>query len=376
MAIPSHASGRWVTVKVVFRTDASIRIGTGHVMRCLTLANELTRQGHQCWFVCREHPGNLGDLIARQGHCLTLLSAPANHPMQEKATASDDYELWLGVPWQEDARDTLDAISDHKPDWLVVDHYALDARWERLVAGTVGKVMVIDDLANRHHECAVLLDQNVLDSSVAARYKPLVDEGCALLLGPRYALLSPEYGTLAKSLPKRDGCISRVLIFVGGSDPHHLTERYLNALAAQEFNHLSVDVVVGKNHPDLSNVQSLVEARSKTRLHSGLPSLAALMVRSDLMLGAGGSTNWERMCLGLNAIVISVAANQDYVNQQLLNKGLIHFLGKAEDVTLEAISSTLKHLIEASLENEARSCKLRSIVDGEGCKRVVNMFSD
>lgn len=363
-------------MKVVFRTDASIKSGTGHVMRCLTLADELIQQGHECSFVCRAHPGNLGDLIASQGHGLTLLPAPTKNSPQEKDTAPDDYAHLLGVPWHEDARDTLDAISDQKPDWLVVDHYALDARWERLIASRVGNIMVIDDLANRPHECAVLLDQNVLDTSFASRYRALVGEGCELLLGPRYALLRPEYGALAKTLPNRDGFICRVLIFVGGSDPHHLTERYLNALAAAEFNHLLVDVVIGVNHPDPSTVKSLVEARSKTRMHSGLPSLAALMVRSDLMLGAGGATNWERMCLGLNAVVISVAANQDYVNQQLLSKGLIHFLGKAKDVSGEAISSTLKFLIETPSVNEARATKLRSIVDGEGCKRVVARLSD
>ena len=119
----------WVKLKIAFRADASIQIGTGHVMRCLTLANELKRKGHECWFVCREHPGNLGNLIASQGHGLTLLPAPVIHSLQEKDTASDDYALWLGVPWQEDARQTLDVISPLKPDWLVVDHYALDVKW-------------------------------------------------------------------------------------------------------------------------------------------------------------------------------------------------------------------------------------------------------
>ena len=132
-------------MKVTFRTDASIQIGTGHVMRCLTLANELTRQGHECWFVCREHLGHLGDLIVSQGHGLTLFPVRKNHLPPEQDTASDDYALWLGVPWQEDARQTLDVISPLKPDWLVVDHYALDTQWESTLASAVGDIMAIDD---------------------------------------------------------------------------------------------------------------------------------------------------------------------------------------------------------------------------------------
>lgn len=363
-------------MRVAFRVDASVSIGTGHVMRCLTLANELSSQGHECLFICREHPGNLCDLITSHRHYLTLLPAPENRLPKKNEYISKGYAPWLGASWQEDARYTLDACSDRKPNWLVVDHYALDARWERAVASAVGSIMAIDDLANRQHQCAVLLDQNVLNSSFSMRYEPLVGKGCALLLGPKYALLRPEYGVLAKSLPKRDGAISRVLIFVGGSDPHHLTERYLNALLATEFSHLFVDVVIGKNHPEPLIVESLVEARPKTRLFSELPSLAALMVRADLMLGAGGATNWERMCLGLNAIVISVAENQDYVNQELLNEGLIHFLGKAQDVSVETISASLKRLIQSPSINEKQASKIRSIVDGQGCKRVVDILLD
>lgn len=377
MVVQSPAGGKWIKVKVVFRADASVQIGTGHVMRCLTLADELIRRGHECCFVCRAHPGHLGDLIASKGYGLTLLPlVPVAAELRPVKGATDHYAQWLGANWQVDARDTLSSISGQKPDWLIVDHYALDARWERVVASAVGKIMVIDDLASRHHQCAVLLDQNVLDSSFTARYKPLVGKGCALLLGPQYALLCPEYGALARSLPKRDGAISRVLIFVGGSDPHQLTERYLNVLLETEFSHLFVDVVMGKNHPEPLMVEKLVDARPKTRLYSGLPSLAALMVRADLMLGAGGATTWERMCLGLNAIVTSVAENQDYVNQELLNEGLIHFLGRARDVSVEAISSSLKHLIDSPFANERRASKIREMVDGQGCRRVVDILTD
>lgn len=372
MVVPGDAGRRWFAVKVAFRADASVQIGTGHVMRCLTLADELTRQGHECRFVCPEHEGHLGDLITSKGYGLTLLPSCSDNELDTKDSRSDNYALWLGVPWQEDARQTLDALTPWQPDWLVVDHYALDAEWERALANAVGSIMVIDDLANRPHECSLLLDQNVLDSRIAKRYERLTSEDCTLLLGPKYALLRPEYAELAKSLPKRDGVISRVMIFVGGSDPYHLTERYLRALTAPEFKHLFVDVVIGKNHPAPANVESLVEARARTRLYSGLPSLAALMVRADLMLGAGGATNWERMCLGLNSVVVSVAENQDQVNKELSSRELIHFLGKAEEVDSLIISDILKVLLESPEKISVCSEKMQAVVDGLGCVRVVN----
>ncbi len=356
---------------VVFRADASVQIGTGHVMRCLTLADELTRQGHECRFVCREHEGHLGDLIASKGYGLTLLPSRSDNDLHTTDSGSDNYALWLGGPWQEDARQTLDALTPWQPDWLVVDHYALDADWERALANAVGSIMVIDDLANRPHECLLLLDQNVLDSRIAKRYERLTSENCTLLLGPKYALLRPEYAELAKSLPKRDGVISRVMIFVGGSDPYHLTERYLRALTAPEFKHLFVDVVIGKNHPAPANVESLVEARARTRLYSGLPSLAALMVRADLMLGAGGATNWERMCLGLYSVVTSVASNQNEINRTLADKGLIEFLGTENKLTDMAVAHAIESVLQNPDVNARRSALMKNIMDGRGTEYVV-----
>lgn len=356
---------------VVFRADASVQIGTGHIMRCLTLADELTRQGHECWFICREHKGHLGDLVSAKGYKLTLLPLENASESDLPETEPTTYADWLGASWQQDAEQTLKALAETDADWLVVDHYALDAEWERKVAKSVGRIMVIDDLANRPHECAVLLDQNVLDHSLTERYQHLVSVGCNLLLGPKYALLRPEYAALAKALPERDGGISRILIFVGGSDPYHLTERYLQALTAPKFEHLFVDVVIGKNHPSPATVENLVEARSRTRLYSALPSLAALMVRADLMLGAGGATNWERMCLGLNSVVTSVAKNQDNINQTLARKGLIEFLGAADKLADTAVTFAIENALQNLEFNMKRSATMRNIVDGRGTEYVI-----
>ena len=361
---------------VVFRADASVQIGTGHVMRCLTLAEELRRQGHDCRFICRDHRGHLGELIARKGFPVNLLLTPVEDSLDYSQGYGTAHSEWLGVPWQLDAAQTLSLLESLPVDWLVVDHYALDAQWEGQVSEAVGGIMVIDDLADRDHQAGMLLDQNVLNGEMEERYRERLNSGCTLLLGPHYALLGQEYRFLANALPERNGQVSRALVFVGGSDPHHLTERYLNALSAPDFRHILVDVVIGKNHPAPEAVTELVSCRDGARLYSGLPTLAALMVRADLMLGAGGATNWERMCLGLTSVVISVAHNQDKINQELEKKGLIHFLGKAEHVTVDIIRSALKRILTSPLDNCASARSMRKIVDGKGCKRVVETLLD
>ncbi|CAM0553727.1 hypothetical protein EHLJMEHL_03824 [Vreelandella titanicae] len=363
-------------MKIAFRADASIQIGTGHVMRCLTLAEELRRQGHQCLFICRNHEGHLADLISQKGFDLHLLQSPEQLETLEKDEPPLAHSDWLGVPWQTDAMQTHEVLAVYNADWLIVDHYALDAHWERSLAEVVGQIMVIDDLADRAHECAVLLDQNMLDSNAKQRYKVKVNNECDLLLGPRYALLRPEYELLANALPERDGNISRVLVFVGGSDHGHLTERYLETLQAEPFKHLFVDVVLGKNHPSPKAVEQLVVNRRKTRIHYGLPSLAALMIRADLMLGAGGTTNWERMCVGLNSIVAGIASNQTEINRELEVQGLIQFLGDAEILNTCGIHKAIKFALEYPEYNRSQSNSMRSIVDGRGTQYVLQHLKD
>lgn len=361
---------------VVFRVDASIQIGSGHVMRCLTLADELRRLGYQCVFVCREHEGHLGDLIVQRGFELQLLANLEQAATLVDAKMVSIHSEWLGVPWPTDAKQTLEVLASYNPHWLVVDHYALDAEWERQIAQVVDQIMVIDDLADRNHNCSVLLDQNVLGGNARERYEARVNKECELLLGPSYALLRPEYGLLANALPERDGNISRVLVFVGGSDPYHLTEGYLEALGAKRFQHLSVDVVIGKNHPSPQAVEQLAAQRALTRLYVGLPSLAALMVRADLMLGAGGTTNWERMCLGLNSVVLSVAENQTDINRQLETQNLIQFQGHAETLDLEKIHKAIEFALDHPEYNKDQSNAMRTIVDGRGTLRAAKTLKD
>lgn len=359
-------------MKIAFRADASIQIGTGHVMRCLTLADELTRQGHECQFVCREHEGHLGDLVASKGYDLTLLPAPSGNELEVRDSNSDGYALWLGVPWQEDARQTLDALTPWKPDWLVVDHYPLDAEWERALANAVGNIMVIDDLANRPHECAMLLDQNL--GRETSDYDGLLPEGCQRLIGPRYALLRPEFSELReRSLQRRQQPqLKRILISLGGVDRNNVTSQVLEALAESALpSNIELDIIMGAAAPYLDEVrQQAARLPFKATVSVNVKDMAERMCLADLSVGAVGSTSWERCCLGLPAVLVVLAENQMPAASALKRTGaaIITDNGAGVRVALEQLIAS-----DSSENRLSRMIQVgRDMVQGNGCIKVVD----
>ena len=371
-------------MKIAFRTDASLQMGSGHVMRCLTLADALKAKGAQCHFISRAHPGHLLEVIHQRGYKVDSILPPVilaqtaiktiaikvPDPQQEPAHAA-----WLGSAWQTDAQETAAILGDLQPDWLVVDHYALDQRWEEALAPHYRKLLVIDDLADRPHHCNLLLDQNWFSEHTASRYRNLVPLHCNCYLGPEYALLKPEYAQLRSNMPPRDGTVRRVLVFLGGSDPTNQTGKVLTALMQPSFAHLQVDMVIGQNHPDVEGIASQVAARPGSTLHQGLPTLAHLMSRADLMISAGGSTTWERLCLGLPGVVISVAANQTNTNIALMNAGYIDFLGEMNEVSVSNIADAVLHSLANAATLKAQSSLGQKLVAGDGarvlCERLL-----
>jgi UDP-2,4-diacetamido-2,4,6-trideoxy-beta-L-altropyranose hydrolase len=356
-------------MNVVFRVDASVQIGVGHLMRCLTLAESLLERGIQIRFVCRQHAGNLIALLQKKAIPVTVLPA-----LVAKDTAyGEGYASWLGVTQIDDAQQTIEALNGDKPDWLVVDHYGLDIKWEQRLRPHVGKLMVIDDLANRHHDCDVLLDQNY-STEGESRYVGLVSDACKLLVGPHYALLRPEYAAYRKMLPLCDGKVKRVLVFFGGSDPQNMTGMALEALSHPDLKHLEVDVVIGANNSHRRFLEQLARHRPFTTLYEPRPHLADLMMKADLALGAGGATTWERMCLGLPTIVISIAENQYPGAEALAAVHLIYYAGRSSDVTSETLSNAVIELVSNATELAGLSAKNQLMVDGLGAARVLEVM--
>ena len=351
----------------VFRTDASLTIGTGHVMRCLTLAGALAKKGVDVSFICREHEGHLCDLIDERGFVVHRLPAAAEGFTIDTIPP---HAAWLGATWQEDANQTSAVIKTLgvKPGWLVVDHYALDSRWEHALRPVVGRIFVIDDLADRTHDCDLLLDQNLV-ADTQIRYADKVPKDCHLLLGPEYALLQLIYAELHDRIPPRNGPIRRIFISFGGADRDNLTGQALAAFLSTNRPDIDVDVVISYDSPYISEIRAQTAGYANIHRHGNLPTLAPLMARADLAIGAAGTTSWERLCLGLPTLVVTLAENQRPIADGLHRLELVRWLGHKDEVSEQDIGQALAELIEGGIDEEW-SLRCQAAVDGKGVDRV------
>jgi UDP-2,4-diacetamido-2,4,6-trideoxy-beta-L-altropyranose hydrolase len=355
-------------MNVAIRADASSRMGTGHVMRCLALAGAVQARGAQPTFICREHPGNLIATLRERSLPVAVLPAPA----RRASTTAEDYADWLGVPESADADETVATLAGVNPDWLVVDHYSLGIEWERRLRPHAATVLAIDDLI-RPHDCDALLDQNY-SAQDERRYQGLVPGPCRVLSGPRYALLDSMYANRRDARPARDGTVRRVLVYFGGVDPFNLSGLALAALSAPEFAHLTVDLVIGTNHSQRDALERQANGRPGTVVHGTRPDLADLMLHADLAVGAGGVTTWERMCLGVPSLVVSLAENQRAACESLAADGLIEYLGDAGSVDPTGIRGALSRLLDDPERLAALSSRGRLLVDGRGAARVAEVM--
>ncbi|MCY1275184.1 UDP-2,4-diacetamido-2,4,6-trideoxy-beta-L-altropyranose hydrolase [compost metagenome] len=356
-------------MKVIFRVDASLKMGTGHLMRCLTLADALRADGAQCHFITREHPGHLNSVVLQRGHGLSALPYNAKEPLSEPlAPAHAD---WLGDSWQNDAQQTATLLASLKPDWLVVDHYALEQRWERQVTEYCQRLLVIDDLADRNHCCNILLDQNL--GSTPEDYIGKIPASCKLLLGTQFALLRPEFAELRdRSLARRNNrSISNLLISMGGVDAPNATGRVLAALHPIAEPDWRIQVVMGATAPWLSEVQSLVnDMPCTTQVLVNTSDMAQIMSGSDLAIGAAGATSWERCCLGVPSIMLILAENQRGIGIHLEQAGAASVIPSVDQITDQLPVQMERLRSPERLQQMALAAA--AITDGQGTQRVKN----
>lgn len=337
--------------RVAFRADASIAIGTGHIMRCLTLADALRQQGGECVFICRAHDGHLFDAIEARGFVVlgvreTALAGAAVNGTGEQAGSAGasgndlPHAHWLGTTWENDAADTAAALARHwgeaPADWLVVDHYALDARWQAELAGRYDRLLVIDDLADRPHAADILLDQNA--GRAVEDYAGLLPGGCTPLIGPTHALLRPQFADARPTaLSRRAACtrIEHMLVTLGGIDQHNATGAVLEALANSAFvanqaptnqdwdsHACQISVIMGEHAPWLADVRAQAKRMPvPTQVLVNVTDMASAMTAADVCVGAAGSTAWERCALGLPTVMMTLADNQTAAAKALADDG-------------------------------------------------------
>lgn len=353
----------------VFRTDASRTIGTGHVMRCLTLADALRGAGASCRFVCRELDGHLIDAIRARGHAVTALPVPPE-AFAPPAASAPAHASWLGAPWEQDAADVVSALRGERPDWLVVDHYALDSRWEGALRPHCGRLFVIDDLADRPHDCDLLLDQNL--GRTALDYAERVPKGCSVLAGSAFALLRPAFAAArADSLRRRRaGGVRQLLVALGGVDQDNVTGDILAALGQAPLPAgCRIVVAMGEQAPWIAQVRATAaQLPLEIQVVVGTQAMADLMAASDLAIGAAGTMAWERCCLGLPTLTVVIADNQRAGAQALAAAGacMLLPLPVAAGTLAEALARALAPGMLQSMQHAAAA-----VTDGGGAKRVL-----
>ncbi|MBV6823724.1 UDP-2,4-diacetamido-2,4,6-trideoxy-beta-L-altropyranose hydrolase [Pseudomonas sp. PD9R] len=343
-------------MRVLIRADASPAIGSGHVARCLTLAHALRDSGAEVVFACRALPGN--SLARLEGEGFRAVVLPAQY-------AGENPQLGIEalLPWQADI-EALNVGLALEPlfDWIVVDHYGLDHRWQTAARQWARHIAAIDDLNNRKHAVDVLFDQNLTAGDPAYAQRSL--NPCRQLFGPRYALIRDEFRRAP--LPQRTRP-SRVLVNFGGFDSAGETWKAMRALA--DFSELEVDFIAGTANPALAQMQVMAAQRPQWRLQTYVSDFASLMAQADLFIGAGGGTSWERAVLGLPTICIAVAGNQQANAERLAAAGGHVYLGTSDEVDVECLRQAAGFLLSNVSLRRSLAKQSRCLVDGLGARR-------
>lgn len=345
-------------MKVVFRVDSSLQIGSGHLMRCLTLAEWLKKENDaDVYFVMRALSGNLIDLVKQKKFSVLEL------PQAGSCTALSGYAKWLTVTQEQDAAETIASMKAIGTlDVLVIDSYAIDIKWESILRPHVKKIMVIDDLANRKHDCDILLDQNEYLNK-DKRYEGLLPQNCKLLLGARYAILREEFYKAREKMRLRDGKIKNILVFFGGSDPSNETLKALKAIVLLQRQDIRVNVIVGQSNPNKEAIENFCK-KNNMYYFCQIDNMAEFMNQADLAIGAGGTVTWERCFLGLPALVIAIAENQVELTVNCASKGILVFLGDKSKVTTTLLSKEIYKLEGGELLRLAQNCLIEGACYG------------
>lgn len=351
-------------MRVAFRADASVKIGTGHVYRCAALGERLRADGAKVVFLCRVLNGNMLSWLEENGFQTISLPEPLAGQIQ-----GSSYADWLEVPQAQEAADSIAAIRNWgRPDWLVADHYALDRWWDRAMRPEVGRIMIADDLADRKRDADLLVNQNLGFSSET--YVGKVPLTCRVLTGPRYAMLRPQFADARQTPRKSRSGLKNILISFGGIDAGNSTFLAIEGVIAAGLSDLTCDVLLGAANPHADVIRRKCSGLRNVRILQGVDDVASLMKRADLFCGSGGVITWERATLGLPGLTIAIAQNQVAGCVAMAEAGADIHLGSIDDVEPEHVATKLVALSRQPEKLLVMSLKAAAICDGQGASRI------
>lgn len=355
-------------MNVCFRVDSSHQMGIGHLMRCMVLAENLRQQGHTVTFICRELPGNY--IFTLKSKHFPVIVLPYDASTAVSLLHLPQHQQWLGALSEIDLQQTLAYLSQVRNiDWLVVDHYGLDIAWEAACRPYTKKILIIDDLADRLHDGDILVDQNYYLHS-SSRYENRVPSQCKTFIGPHYALLRAEFHEIRQKINQRVGDIRRLMVSLGGSDTSNGTQKVLQGIHHSVFKDLSVDVVLGATSLHQEEIKRWCAERENYHFHCPAKNMAEIMENADLAIGAGGTTTWERCCLGLPSLVIQIANNQKELIHQGLAINIFEYLGDMATLNVTDIVEKLNEIATNPRRLKLMSQNGMNLVDGLGAQRI------
>ena len=349
-------------MNILFRTDSSAQIGSGHLVRCSRLAYKLKSLGHNIEFISKNLDGNLNANIAKDFK-LNIISKQLN-------TNHYGYIQLLGSTIEYDLSQTLSVLNNKKADILFVDHYALDYQWEKAIYKNVDKLVVIDDMWDRNHYCDFLINHNFTLSE--NKYPNIDRKRTKLLDNPSFAMIDENFKKLRKQRDYLKNDVKSIFVYFGSTDSFHLTELAAKTLSNNSFDNIKINILTSKGNPKYKKILSIINNKGNFALLESSPNLAKIMSSNDLCIGAGGVSNLERLCLGLPAIVISVAENQFDSCSSYEKKGYIYYLGHASEVTEKALYDKIINLLKYPSNLQKQSDKGMSLVDGKGLDKVIS----
>jgi len=335
---------------LVVRADASPGMGTGHLLRCLALAQEWKDRGGNVILItaCK-----VASLLERFG--------------EEKVEV---VPLGNAYPDSDDLRETRRVRNNYPGAWLVLDGYHFDIAYQSAVAEGHSRLLVIDDNAHLlHYQAEIIVNQNIHAWMVASRYPP----ACTLLLGPDYALLRREFRISKVKLGQQPQVARRILVLLGGSDPANITRKVLAALSAVTIPGLEVVVLLGPANEHRAGLEAVVQnARYSVRLEQDARNVARWMLWSDLVIAGAGTVTWELCRIGVPGILLTLADNQRLSAEAVSAAGLAVWAGDAEDIRPEELARVIGDLAHDQIRRAEMSKRCRRLVDGRGPQRVVD----
>ena len=337
--------------KIIFiRVDSSTKIGYGHLIRCLALADTL-KKSFKINFICTNLNGNLISQICKK-----------NFEVFRFNTKSQRINV------KKDAEKTISIIKKYrnKKSLLILDSYILSQEWENRVRPYVKRLIVIDDLMDRKHSCDLIIDQN-LHTQMNSLYINSVPKNCVKLLGPDYAILRNQFIAQRKYAKIRSLPIKNILVSFGGTDNENHTLHALTSLKKLNSD-VNVNVVTGTANIGKKIIKNFCKKNFNYNYFEQVENMAKLMQVADLCIGSSGTTTWERCCVGLPAIAIVASNDQkDIASAVSKNKCIIN-LGKIKKSDNVNYVRLMKNLKNSELQNMSRNCM--KLVDGKGAARI------